>query len=442
MSADSPETREEFLKALDAGYQAVAVCAGDLPSDGMSWEEIEAAMDAAKEADVSEMGGRLTMYSLKGSPEVQEVIGKAWAKYLGHNALFSLVMPSVFTMEAQLDHWCAQLLGGTSSARAFLTSGGTESIFSGMKSARDWANAERGEIARPEIIVPETAHAAFNKAGEILGVKVVRVPSGADHRADTAEVAARINARTIMIAGSAPSWPYGLYDDIPALAAMAQDRGIWFHTDACFGGFLAPFVRDLGYPIPPYGLDVPGVCSISADLHKYGYAAKPASIVAYPSVERSEHQLFFFNDWAEGIYPTLSFAGSRPAGAVAAAWAVMKYLGREGYLGLARRTMGVKEALTDGLNAIPGIRVRDTDLSILLYEAVELDTLAISKGLQERGHYVMGTVEPDGSEKLIHLTVDPADDDWVEAYLKDVREVAGLAARGQLTGEGAELRYV
>lgn len=430
-------SKEDFFQLMDAYAEQVGQDAGSFPEKGKSWEEIEEVMDTARQMDIDEQHGKLTMYSLKGSDRVQEVIRKAWAKYFSHNAVFSAEMPSVYKMEVELTHWVAGLLGGGADARTYLTSGGTESIFSAIKSARDWARETRPEITSPRIVVPDTAHAAFHKAAHILGVEEVRVPAGDDFRADVAAMERAITPDTIMLAGSAPSWPYGRYDDIRALAGLAKQRGLWFHSDACFGGFLAPWVRELGHPIPDFDLSVEGVCSLSGDLHKYGYAAKPASTISYANKEHARHQLFFFKDWAAGVYPTYALAGSRPAGAVAAAWAVINFLGREGYLELARRTMQVKQALVEGINAIEGLQALETELSILLYRAVGMDILAVSRGMGDKGYYVMGT-QPD----LIHLTVDPVPDEWIAMYLSDLQEVAASVRSGKVDGEGGTLRYV
>ena len=168
-------------------------------------------------------------------------------------------------------------------------------------------------------------------------------------------------------------------------------------------------------------ISVPGVRSISVDLHKYGYAARPASVAAYATAEDARHQLFYFDEWAEGPYPTVSFIGSRPGGAEAAEWSVMRFLGREGYGRLVAPTLEVKRRLAEGIDAIEGLKTWDTDLCILLFEAEDYDIMAVAKGMTEQGWFIMGTQESDGSASLIHLTVDPVDDAWVETFLNDLR---------------------
>jgi len=437
---DGADTREGFLRQAALSYREIASRAGALPERGMSADEIDRLLDEAKQADIDEAHGRLTMYSLQGSAEVQEVIQRAWARFFCYNALFG--QPSVVKMETEVVHWTAQMMGGGPEARAFFTSGGTESVYSGVKAARDEARQSMPHITEPELVIPDTAHAAYNKAGEILGVKVVRVKTGEDRVAGPELVAEALTPDTIMIGGSSPNWPYATFDDFVGLGELALEKGLWLHSDACLGGFLSYFLRELGEEIPPFDLTVPGVRSLSVDLHKYGYAAKPASVVVFRDDASARHQAFVFDDWAEGLYPTFTFAGSRPAGAVAAAWAAMRFLGREGYLRLARRILEVKARLTEGIDAIDGLRCRDAWGSILLYDSEGFDIRTIARHLIDKGHYVMGTEERDGSTRLMHLTLDPVDDAWIDAYLADVREAAALARAGEIEIAGDELRYV
>lgn len=440
MTQTDASARDWFLEQAEQTYRQLALPAGSLPERGIPAEEIDRLLDEAKRADVDEAHGRLTMYSLQGSAEVQDVIQRAWAKFFYYNALFG--QPSVVKMETEVVHWTAQMMGGGPEARAFFTSGGTESVYSGVKAARDEARSTMPYITEPELVIPDTAHAAFNKAGEILGVKVVRVKTGEDRVAGPDLIAPALTPNTIMIGGSAPNWPYATFDDFVGLGKLALEKGLWLHSDACLGGFLSFFLRDLGEEIPPFDLTVPGVRSLSVDLHKYGYAAKPASVVVFRDDASARHQAFVFDDWAEGLYPTFTFAGSRPAGAVAAAWAAMRFLGREGYLRLARRIMEVKERLREGIDAIEGLQCRPAWGSILLYGSEGFDIRAIARYLIDEGHYVMGTEERDGSTRLMHLTLDPVDDAWIDAYLADVREAAGLARAGGVEIAGDELRYV
>lgn len=406
-----------------------------LAAHGKTWAEIERLMDDATRDDVDEAHGRLTMYSLKGSREVQEVAQRAYLKFFANNALFARAMPSLRTFEADVLGTCLALLGGGPEAKGSFTSGGTESIYCALHAIREWARERRPDVTTPEVVAPNSAHAAFTKGCHYLGMTLTRVPLGPDYRADLAAMEAAIGHGTVALVGSAPGWPHGLYDPITEIATLANERGLWMHSDACVGGYLAPFLRKLGYAVPEFDLGVPGVCSLSADLHKYGYAPKPCSTILYASAELHRYQPFHV-DWPSGRYMTDAFIGSRPAGAVAAAWAVMQYLGEEGYLDLARQTMHVKERLVAGIDAIAGLRAWPNELSLLVYGSDSLDVKAIAKGLTDRGWFVMGTHEPE----LIHLTCDPVSDELIDTYLKDLRE-ATESVRGGALGEVGSLRY-
>ena len=233
--------------------------------------------------------------------------------------------------DSEIIAMASNLLGGDDKVAGTMTSGGTESLLMAVKTARDYARAKRG-ITAPEIILPTTAHPALDKAGEYFNVRMIHIPVRDDFRADVEATHRAITPNTIMLVGSAPSYPHGVVDPIRELAALAQEHGLLFHTDACVGGFMLPFVRKLGYPVPDFDLSVPGVTSISADLHKYAYAAKPASIVLYRTSELRRHQMFVSTDWPGGIYPSAGMAGSRPGGPIAAAWAFLKYFGGDGFL--------------------------------------------------------------------------------------------------------------
>lgn len=405
------------------------------PDSGTPWEQLDAEMDARARADVPERLGGLTMYSLKGSDEVQAVARAAWSKHFSRNALFSLAMPSLFEMEVEVCGMVLDLLGGAENSKASLTSGGTESILGALHAAREWARQHRPTVQHPKVLAPQTAHAAFSKGCHYLGIELVRIPCRDDWRADVDAIASAIDGDTIAVVGSAPQWPHGRYDDIAALGALARERDLWCHVDACFGGMLAPFVRDLGHDIPLFDLSVAGVSSISVDLHKYGYAAKPASIVAYRTEELHRFMPHWVSDWPSGTYMTDALLGSRPGGAVAAAWAVMRFLGRDGYRTLAERTMTVKRRLADGIDRIEGLNAWPSELSILTYEGVDVTTTAVSAAMSSRGWFVMGTQEPP----LVHLTVDPIDDEWIEHYLSDLAD-AVVDARSGRFGDG-QLRY-
>jgi glutamate/tyrosine decarboxylase-like PLP-dependent enzyme len=243
---------------------------------------------------------------------------------------------------------------------------------------------------------------------------------------------AAIGPNTIALAGSAPSWPYGKIDPIAEMAALGRKRNLWVHVDACVGGYIAPFVARLGYALPPWDFSVPGVQSLSADLHKYAYAPKPASTIAFASEDLLRYHNVAASDWPSATYLSEGVIGSRPAGALAATWAAFHYLGEEGYLDYARRTMDAKRRLIEGLRGL-GMKPWDTDLCILLFETADVPAEAVVGGLTEAGWPCMGTQRPP----MVQLILDPLVEDAVDEYLKDLERLLGRLRRGQQVSTGS-----
>jgi glutamate/tyrosine decarboxylase-like PLP-dependent enzyme len=306
-----------------------------------------------------------------------------------------------------------------------------------VKTARDRARAERPRVQAPEIVLPVTAHPAFEKASRYFGLTSIRTPVGADFRADVAAMRAAVTDDTVLVVGSAPPWPHGVVDPIADIAAIAAERGISCHVDACLGGFVLPFAHTLGYPIPAFDFEVPGVTSMSADLHKYGYTAKGASLVLYRDPEVYKHQPFVY-DWPGGQYATPTMAGTRPGGAIAAAWAVMQYLGETGYLELVDQAMKTTRALIDGIDAIDGLHVLGRpDVTVFAYGSDQLDIYAVADGLAGLGWYVNRQSTPPS----IHLKVDPMHAAVVDDYLADLARVTKRVAAGEIRSAATPVRY-
>jgi glutamate/tyrosine decarboxylase-like PLP-dependent enzyme len=387
-----------------------------LPKRGLSSTEVIRRVQGFRAGDPTFERGQMTAYCMMGSHELQAVLEEAYRVYFFQNALIRRFLPGMRQMEEQLREIAASLLsGGKPGVRVNLTSGGSESLFCGFHAAREWARAEYPHIKEPEVIVPFSAHATISKACHYLGLKLTRVPVGEDYRADVRAMEAAIGPSTIALAGSAPSWPYGKIDPITEIAALGQRRNLWVHVDACVGGYLAPFVTRLGYSLPAWDFSVPGVKSISADLHKYAYAPKPASTIAFASEDLLKYHNVAASDWPSATYLTEGMVGSRPAGAIAATWAAFHFLGEEGYLDYARRTMETKQRLIEGLKKL-GMRPWDTDLCVLLFETADVPAEALVGALTEAGWPCMGTQRPP----MVQLIVDPLVADVVEDYLKDL----------------------
>jgi sphinganine-1-phosphate aldolase len=403
-----------------------------LPKRGLPSAEVIRRVQGFRAGDPTFERGQMTAYCMMGSHELQAVLEEAYRVYFFQNALIRRFLPGMRQMEQQLREIAASLLsGGKPGVRVNLTSGGSESLFCGFHAAREWARAEYPHIAQPEVIVPFSAHATISKACHYLGLKLTRVPVGEDYRADVRAMEAAIGPNTIALAGSAPSWPYGKIDPITDIAALGQSRNLWVHVDACVGGYLAPFVARLGYSLPAWDFSVPGVKSISADLHKYAYAPKPASTIAFASEELLKYHNVSASDWPSATYLTEGMIGSRPAGAIAATWAAFHFLGEEGYLDYARRTMETKQRLIEGLKKL-GMRPWDTDLCVLLFETADVPAEALVGALMEAGWPCMGTQRPP----MVQLIVDPLVADVVDDYLKDLGRLLEQLRGGKQTKQG------
>jgi glutamate/tyrosine decarboxylase-like PLP-dependent enzyme len=261
------------------------------------------------------------------------------------------MFPSLVRYEAEVVAMALDMLEAPEGAGGGITTGGTESILMAVRTARDWAREHRPQAVRPELILPETAHPAFEKAAQLVGVSVRRMSRSPGYRADVEAMAAAVGDQTIMLVGSAPPYPYALVDPIERIAALAEQHGLWMHVDACVGGFVLPFVRELGHPVPPFDFAVPGVMSISADLHKFGYSGRGASLLLLRDKANERYQRFSSGAWPSGTYSTLNFGGSRNGGAIASSWAVMRYLGRSGYRSRVAGILKTKAKLARGLAA-------------------------------------------------------------------------------------------
>ena len=327
-----------------------------LPPHGSSLDDVMDRLRTLQVQDGDYHNARTWGLIYNAGPDVDAVLQTAAGHVLLENALNPLVFPSLREMQRDVVAMTADLLHGGDDVGGAMTSGGTESIFMAVKTARDRMRAERG-IRHGRILVPRTAHPAFAKAAHLLDLEFAQMPLGDDLRTRADAIPPMITDNTVIIVGSAPAYPFGMVDPIPEMADVAAAAGIPFHVDACLGGFMLPFVERLGYAIPAWDFRVAGVSSISADLHKYGYAIKGASVILHRPKANMRHQVFQFSDWPGGIYGTQAFQGTKPAAPIGAAWAVMHYLGEDGYLRLAADTMNATQRLIAGVRAIDGVHI-------------------------------------------------------------------------------------
>ena len=397
-----------------------------LPKSGTDWDSLRARMQALGEGDADWRSARTAVYIFNAGEDVLSVAKEAYAMYQSENGLGPLAFPSLKRMEEDVIGIGLGLLGGPEGACGNLTSGGSESILMAVKTCRDQAAAAGRNVVGARVVVPVSAHLAFDKACHYLGLEIVRVPLAEDRRADPVAMAKAVDANTLMLVGSAPCFPYGLIDPIEALSDIAQDRGLWLHVDACVGGYFAPFARMNGVDLPGFDFSLPGVASISADLHKYGYAAKGASTIFHRSEAQRAFQGFESGAWPGGHMKTPTAAGTRPGGAIASAWAVLHYLGEEGYREKARIVCETRARMMDAINALPDLRTYgEPQLGLFLYGSESLDTFQIYGRMLARGWFSGVVTEP----RAIHQMLSPAHADVVVEYLEDL-EAAVAEVRG------------
>jgi glutamate/tyrosine decarboxylase-like PLP-dependent enzyme len=407
------------------------------PSHGLRRDEVLSRMRAMRADDARWKEGRTFSLVYHADDEVAALLREAYTMYMAENALSPLAFPSLKRMEAEVVGLAADLFHGSPDAAGTLTSGGSESILMAVKSVRDRFRAEKG-ITAPEMVLPLSAHPAFEKAAHYFGVKAIHAPLDSGFRADVSAMRSLIGPNTVMLLGSAPSYPQGVVDPIEAIAALALEHGLACHVDACLGGFLLPFARKLGEPIPRFDFEIPGVTSLSADLHKYGFAAKGASVLLHRTRELRRHQFFTYADWPGGLYASPSMTGTRPGGAIAAAWAVVNHLGEEGYLRLARTILDTAKKLREGIAATPGLTVLGRpDMSVLAFTSAAFDIYALGDAMEARGWKLDRQQLPPA----LHLMVTPTHAPIADRFLEDLRACAASLGRGEPAPEGSAAMY-
>ena len=390
-----------------------------IPATGLSAQSIVTSFDEMSAHDVQWRDGKAFSLAYNAGPEVLAVAEEAYRRFSGANALNTAAFPSLRQMQGEVIEMAAMWLGSPATAAGYFTSGGTESILMAVKAARDQFRTE-ASITHPNIVLPTSAHAAFDKAAAYFGVELRRVDVLPTWRADVAAMSERIDKNTIMIVGSAPQYPQGVIDDIPALAALAQRQNINCHVDACMGGVSLAYLGKLGHQIPPWNLQIDGVTSISVDLHKFGYTSKGASVIMYADKRLRSYQGFFTDQWLGGVYASSGMLGTKSGGAIAAAWAVMHFLGDDGYLGLTQSARVATEKLGHHISGHPHLSLLAQPdallLSFIANDPQRLNVYAVADEMWKRGWYI-DRQEPPQS---LHCTVNAVHESVIDAMLIDL----------------------
>jgi len=434
---------DELMAALERQlkpYRGEFPAFAELPPEGVPRAEVAGLVERLARAEEPRWReGFASGAVYNGDPEHVAFLNRVYAAQSQSNPLHTDLWPSATKFEAEIVSMTANMLGARHAGAGepvvgTVSSGGTESILLAMKAYRDFARDRRG-IAEPEIVAPVTAHAAFDKAARYFDMPLVRVPVDAGFRADLDAMAAAVTERTAVVVGSAPTFPHGVIDPIPQISALAAERGAGCHVDACLGGFIVPWAERLGYPVPPFDFRLPGVTSMSADTHKYGYAAKGSSVVLYRGRDLRHYQYYTTADWPGGLYLSPTFAGSRPGALSAECWAAMVSIGAQGYLEAARRILATGARIRDGVAGIPGAEVLGDPLWVIAFTTGEgIDVFQVMENMGRRGWSLNGLQRPPAVH--IAVTLRHTQPGVADRFLDDLRaSVAEVAANpGVSTG--------
>jgi sphinganine-1-phosphate aldolase len=400
------------------------------PQKGLNPEEVVRHVYQMKVNDISWKSGRMFGYVFFPGEEYAEILGKIYSEFLYENTLNPMAFLSLRKMENETVSMVADLLHGDENVVGNMTTGGTESIMLAMKAARDRAINLNPDI-KPEVIVPVSAHPAFEKAAHYLSIRLIKAPLREDKRVDVQCIPDLITENTIMLVGSAPCFPHGVIDPIEELAVLARSNHLLFHVDACMGGFMLPFVKDLGYPVPEFDFKVPGVTSISADNHKYGYANKGASVILYRNPEIRRHQFFVTTDWPGGIFASATFMGTKCGGAIATAWAMIKILGFEGYRDIAAKVMETTRKIREGVNSIKGLKILgDPAMSLVAITSDYLDVFDIGDEMGKKGWLLDRLQFPNS----LHMTISKIHIGCDAEFLKDLNYAVRNVRKSSFSG--------
>ena len=448
------ETLMADLEAFVKPYRGKFDTFAEIPDQGRHPSEILNEMEAIAELEqVRWKEGYASGAVYHGDVDHINFLNRVYAMNSQSNPLHTDLWPSSAKYESEITAMAARMLGAEPTADrsdadqqicGVVTSGGTESILLAMKTYRDWARDQK-KITQPEMIVPVTAHAAFEKAAAYFKIKLKRIPVDADYRADVVAARKAITRNTVVIVGSAPSFPHGMIDPIEELSELAREKAIGFHTDACLGGFVLPWAEKLGYAIPPYDFRLPGVTSISADTHKYGYAPKGTSVILYRGLALRRYQYFTSTDWPGGLYFSPTFAGSRSGALSAACWAAMIKVGKNGYQAASRKILDTASKIKKGIHEISDLHILGDPLWVIAFGSKTLDIYEVMDYMATRKWSLNGLHHP----ACIHIcvTLRHTQPGVAERFIEDLKSAvdavrekrAGIGKMAPIYGMAAHL---
>lgn len=407
---------------------------------GASAEEVWEHLHAIGSGDIDWRSGRIARFGYHANESVSDLSALVYGAFGGHNAMAVSAFPSIGKLEDDVVAASLKFLGGAENGCGWATSGGSESILLALKAARDDAIA-RGNVHRRDVLLGQSAHPAFDKAAHLLGLRVLRVGLDCEYRTDVDALSSLISDSTLLLVGSAPSWPFGIIDPIAEMGKLALEADVRMHVDACVGGFFLPFMPEssMDDTFPAWNLSTPGVSSLSADMHKYGYAPKGASVILYNDRSYAEHQTFHLplGTWPGGSYSTPTISGTRSGGPIAAAWATMTHLGEAGYREIVKSVMNISRSFQSSIEEIPEVALCGAPImSIIAYRSAvpELDILAVADELEKMGWYCGRQVAPRSIQMAFTLPHERVRGE----YLGDLTNAIGRALEtGARSSNGA-----
>jgi sphinganine-1-phosphate aldolase len=410
--------------------------------EGRSYEDLLTEIETMKSDDARWAEGKTWSMVYHVDDEHKAFLQQVNQSFYSESYINPFAFKSLQRMEREVIAMAREMLNGGEKVVGSMTSGGTESIFLATYTYREYVWRQQKQKHRNEIVAPHSIHPAFEKAAHILGLKVRKAKLTSDYAADVEAMKKLVNNNTLMLAASAPSYPHGIIDPIPEIAAIAQKNKLPLHIDACIGGFMLPWVEAI-HPgsIPEWDFRLEGITSISADTHKFGYGGKGSSVLLYKSMDYLRHQFFITTDWEGGIYASSTFLGSRSGGPIATAWASLQSLGREGYINIAKAVMKGTSTLKSAIAELPELElVGQGGMNILAFTSghKEVDIFVVADYLESKGWYVDRQQRPN----CIHLTVMKHNLTIIPNYIEDLKEaIAYSKAHPEAKKEGNAALY-
>ena len=416
----------------------------EIPEKGMARDEILQTLRSYKGEDLDWHSGRVMGYVYDPGEKAMEVINEAYTMYLSENALDPTTYPSLLRIENELTRMIANLLQGDENVVGNFTSGGTESLILSVKTARDMMRVKKPEIKEPEMVLPITAHSSFYKAAHYLCVKPVIVPVlDGSYKTDITAMRDAITENTILLVGSAPGYAHGVVDPIPEIAGLALEHDLPCHVDGCVGGIHLSYMRKMGYAVPEFDFTVPGVTSISIDLHKYGYAAKGASVILYKNQEIRRHQMFACSRWTGYTVINPAVTSSKTGGPMAAAWAVLNYLGDEGYRKIVKEVMEATQLTLEGIAKIDGIKVLGKpDMCMYSFAATseKLNVYRLADRMKTKGWFLQPQFARNNSPSNLHVSFNRLSVPRAKEFLSILEQTVAEVMAEKVDDKTSELR--